>query len=93
MNININAVVSKEDDIYLIEAFEVPVDTFGETLEEAMADFNEAIELYFETAVELNVLDKVLKKIRKEQKRLRLEKVMKPGYYFTMIPCVVPAYT
>ena len=53
----LTAAVHREDDLYVARALEVEVASQGETIEEALTNLREALELYFEdeedSAIEL----------------------------------------
>jgi predicted RNase H-like HicB family nuclease len=42
------AIVYKEDDVYVAECLEVGISSYGDTIEEALANLKEATELYLE---------------------------------------------
>lgn len=44
----LTAAVHREDDLYVARALEVEVASQGETIEEALTNLREALELYFE---------------------------------------------
>jgi len=46
--LNINNVVWKEGDYFVAQCLNVNISSFGNTKEEALANLNEALELYFE---------------------------------------------
>lgn len=46
--INFKSVVWQEGDYYISQCLEVDVSSFGKTREEALANLQEALELYFE---------------------------------------------
>jgi len=46
--LDINNVVWKEGDYFVAQCLNVNVSSFGDTKEEALANLNEALELYFE---------------------------------------------
>ncbi|MEF8794360.1 type II toxin-antitoxin system HicB family antitoxin [Thiohalorhabdus sp.] len=47
---NLTAVIEKEDELYLAFCPEVDVTSQGDSIEEAKANLQEALELFFETA-------------------------------------------
>lgn len=47
-SIQLNNVVWKEGDFYVAQCLNVDVSNFGETKDEALANLNEALELYFD---------------------------------------------
>jgi predicted RNase H-like HicB family nuclease len=46
--LNVQAVVYREDEHYVAQCLNVDVSSFGATEEEALANLQEALELYFE---------------------------------------------
>lgn len=46
--INLEHIVWKEGNYYVAQCLNVDVSSFGETKQEALANLNEALELYFE---------------------------------------------
>ncbi len=46
----LTAAVTKDDDAFVAQCLEVDVASQGETIEEALANLKEALELYFEDA-------------------------------------------
>jgi len=57
--IQINNAVWKEGDYFVAQCLNVEVSSFGETREEALANLQEALELYFEdnTHPEISVIE------------------------------------
>lgn len=47
-SIHLTAAVTKEDDLYVAQCLEVDVASQGDTVETALANLHEALELYFE---------------------------------------------
>mgnify|MGYP001562369239 CR=1 FL=1 len=46
--INLQSVIWKEDDYYISQCLDVDVSSFGKTKKKALANLQEALELYFE---------------------------------------------
>ncbi len=55
--------VKQEDKGYSVICPELNVASQGETFEEAIANIKEAVELYIESAEELDILDEVLEQL------------------------------
>jgi len=53
--ISVKSVVWQEDKYYVAQCLNVEVSSFGETRQEALANLDEALELYFEDKKELKV--------------------------------------
>ena len=49
---NIKYVIYKEGDYFVAQCLNVEVSSFGETIEEAIKNIHEAVELYFEDSEE-----------------------------------------
>ena len=54
--INLNNVVWKEGEHYVAQCLNVDVSSFGKTKKEALANLDEALELYFEDVQNPNIL-------------------------------------
>ncbi len=52
--------VHKEPPYYVAQCFNVDVSSFGDTIEEAVANLKEALELYYEDGAEYQSVDEVL---------------------------------
>lgn len=50
MNQSVKYCIYKEDSFYVAQCLNVDVSSFGETVEEAIVNIKEALELYFEDA-------------------------------------------
>lgn len=50
-----NVFITKEDDWYVANSLETNVTSQGKTIEEAVANLKEALELYFEDNVNTNI--------------------------------------
>jgi len=48
MSVNVTVVIQKEDDWYVAKCIENNVASQGKTIEEALANLTEAIQLYYE---------------------------------------------
>ena len=59
----LNVMVKQEDKGYSVICPELNVASQGETFEEAIANIKEAVELYIESAEELDILDEVLEQL------------------------------
>ena len=55
MDIRVTAVIQQEDDWYVAKCLENYVASQGKTLEEAMTNLREALELYFEDMDEVPI--------------------------------------
>lgn len=53
--IRMTAAVTKEDELYVARCLEIEVTSQGDTLEEALHNLREALELYYEDAVDFEV--------------------------------------
>lgn len=60
----------------------------GETLDEAMANIKEAVELYLESAEELGIMDEVLEKLGLTKEELK-EGVLVPKVFKAEVPVTV----
>ncbi len=57
----INYVIWQEDKYYVAQCLNVDVSSFGETLDEAISNIKEAVELYFEGEnIEVPKIERVL---------------------------------
>ena len=54
--INLKNVVWKEGKYYVAQCLNVDISSFGETKKEALANLNEAVELYFEDIKSPNII-------------------------------------
>ena len=54
--------IYKEPAYYVAQCLDVDVSSFGQTIEEALINLKEAVELYFEdeTAIDYQLIDEVL---------------------------------
>jgi predicted RNase H-like HicB family nuclease len=53
------AIIEKEDNIYVALCPELDIASQGETVEEARANLKEAIELFFETASQMEIKERL----------------------------------
>ncbi len=60
MNIDYTVHIWQEDDQYIAHAMPLDVISSGHTIEAARAALYEAVELFLETAEEINTLDEIL---------------------------------
>lgn len=58
MSIRVTTVIQQEDDWYVAKCIENSVASQGRTLDEAMANLKEALELYFEDTENLPIAQK-----------------------------------
>ena len=72
MNRQFTAVIEREGDGYVSFCPEVDVVSQGDTVQEAWANVREAVELFFETASE----DEILRRLHKEVYITRLEVIV-----------------
>ena len=56
---NFTVILEKEDDGYVSFCPELDIASQGYTIEEAKANLKEAVELFFETASESEILDRI----------------------------------
>ncbi len=54
--INLKSVIWKEGKYYVVQCLNVDVSSFGKTKKEALANLDEALELYFEDVKELEIV-------------------------------------
>jgi len=66
-NYKLTAVVWKEDVGYVSKCSELSVASAGDSVEEALENLKEAIELYLENAMELGMLDDIRQSITSEK--------------------------
>jgi predicted RNase H-like HicB family nuclease len=59
-SINLTSIIWKEGDKYVSKCPELEVASCGDTLDEALENLKEAVELYLENAKELGMLDEEL---------------------------------
>ncbi len=59
-SVNLTSIIWKEGNMYVSKCPELEVASCGETLEEALENLKEAVELYLENAKELGILDEKL---------------------------------
>jgi predicted RNase H-like HicB family nuclease len=52
-----------EDDVWNVSAFDLPIVAYGEGLEEARANFEEAVQGHFQALAELKRLDAVIQSL------------------------------
>lgn len=57
--LHFTAVIEREDDMYVALCPELDIASQGNTVEEAQANLKEAIELFFETASQLEVRERL----------------------------------
>jgi predicted RNase H-like HicB family nuclease len=71
MKVTFTAVVWEEDGIYVSKCPEIDVASTGDTIEEALANLTEAIELWLANARELGIIDEYLPMMTASEKSTR----------------------
>ena len=59
-NYQVTAIIEREDDMYVSSCPEIDVASQGKTVEEARDNLKEAVELFFESASEKEILERHL---------------------------------
>ena len=79
------AVKSEPEGGYSVVCTELGVPSQGETIEEALENIKEAVELYLESAEELGLMDEVLEKLGLTEEDFK-DKLTIPKIFRTEIP-------
>ena len=60
MTLNLSIAIQKEDDLYVSKCLENSISSQGKTIEEAIDNLKEAIELYYEDIEEITIPPRTL---------------------------------
>tara|TARA_Y100000031_G_C7958748_1_gene264955 strand:+ start:104 stop:391 length:288 start_codon:yes stop_codon:yes gene_type:complete len=83
--LNVSLVNEKEGG-YSAIATDLEVASQGESVEEALNNLKEAVELYVESSVELGIMDQVLERLRISDQDMKEENLIMPKILRTEIP-------
>jgi predicted RNase H-like HicB family nuclease len=75
----------REDNLFLARCVEIDVDSFGNTVESAKKNLEEAIRLYFSTADEIGTLKAEIERITDAASEKTETKPLKPSEYLSPI--------
>ncbi|MBI2129790.1 type II toxin-antitoxin system HicB family antitoxin [Candidatus Woesearchaeota archaeon] len=84
------AIKEEPEGGYSVVCTDLDVASQGETIDEAVKNIKEAVELYFESAKELGIMDEILEKLGLTKKDVE-EGISVPKIFKTEIPVKVAA--
>lgn len=91
VEVTIPVLLWKEDDLFVVQTPALELSTFGETEEEAMREFDDAVRLFFEVCTERRTLNDALLKLGWEIKDTKWDPGCEPAPSGRAISVQVPA--
>lgn len=83
----LNVVIKEEPEGgFSVVCTDLDIASQGETIDEAMTNIKEAVELYLESAKELNIMNDVLERLGLNKEDLKKSEVTVPKTFRTEIP-------
>lgn len=80
------SLIEEEEGGYSAIATDLDIASQGETVDEALANLKEAVELYIESAEELGVIEEILEKLGFSSESIKDKNFLVPPVFRTEIP-------